>query len=334
MTEPTYTFRQGDLPRLDLQIDRGTEFTAWRTPYSSLSGLAREDAAKQAKALTLCLSRETLGIVHNLGLSEEQMKQPDAVIQAMQEYIDGHVNDTVERRNFRRQQPGESFDNFVVSLRELIKTCKFCSETCTQKNLRDQIIERLRDVETVKDLLKENNLTLNNTIDRCRCREAARKHCSDITKREPEGMAALQITQRGTANASVGPGTCSGCGGAWHKGGRQQYPAYDRTCACCHKTGHFAKVCRSKMRQRGSEQKQVSANAIRLHPQQDTLKQVQMYAMTTRREPAPTIEVQVSSSMGAKSIRVLPDSGAEITAAGKETLAFLPEVIKELATTR
>ena len=113
-------------------------------------------------------------------------------------------------------------------------------------------------------------------------------------------MAALQITQRGTANASVRPGTCAGCGGAWHKGGRQQCPAYDRTCACCHKTGHFAKVCRSKMRQRGSEQKQVSANAIRLHLEQDTLKQVQMYAMTTRREPAPTIEVQVSSSTGTK----------------------------------
>ena len=58
---------------------------AWRTQwdsYSSLSGLAREDTTKQVKGLTLCLSREMLAIVHNLGLSEEQMKQPDAVIQA------------------------------------------------------------------------------------------------------------------------------------------------------------------------------------------------------------------------------------------------------------
>ena len=85
---------------MDLQIDRGTEFTAWRMQwdsYSSLLGLAREDAAKQAKAYTLYLSRETLAIVHNLGLGEEEMKHPDAVIQAMQEYIDGHVNETVER---------------------------------------------------------------------------------------------------------------------------------------------------------------------------------------------------------------------------------------------
>ena len=107
MTEPTYTFHQGDLPKLDLQIDRGTEFTAWQTQwnlYSSLSGLAQQDAAKQVKALTLCLSRETLAIVHNLGLTDEQMKQPDVIIQAMQEYLDSHVNETVECQNFRRRQ--------------------------------------------------------------------------------------------------------------------------------------------------------------------------------------------------------------------------------------
>ena len=58
MAETSYAFRQGDLPKLDLQIDRGTEFTACRTQwnsYSSLSGLVNEDATKQVKALTLCL---------------------------------------------------------------------------------------------------------------------------------------------------------------------------------------------------------------------------------------------------------------------------------------
>ena len=41
-----------------------------------------------------------------------------------------------------------------------------------------------------------------------------------------------------------------------------------------------------------------------------------MYAMSqTRREPAPTIEVRMTSSTGKKNVTVLPDSGAEITAA-------------------
>jgi len=140
------------------------------------------------------------------------MKQPDAVIQAMQEYMNGHVNETVAHRNFRRQQqqPGESFDDFMIALLELVKTCKFCSEVCMQKSLQDQIIEGLRDADTIKDLLKENNLTLDTTIARCRSQEAARKHCLEITQQEQEAVAALQLTQRGRTKPKGGPGACSG----------------------------------------------------------------------------------------------------------------------------
>ena len=133
-----YVFRQGDLPKLDLQVDCGTDFQAWREhweSYSSLSELDKEPKAKQVKALTLCFSRETLSIVNNLGLTQEQRENANDIITALKRYVDGHVNETVERRNFRRrtQQPGETFDDFLVSLRELAKTCNFCSDTCAQK---------------------------------------------------------------------------------------------------------------------------------------------------------------------------------------------------------
>ena len=87
---------------------------------------------KQVKALTLCFSSETLAIVQNLGLTEDQMKDTGEIIDAIQRYVDGHTNETVERRNFRRQtqQPGKSFDDYLISLCELTKTCKFCSESC------------------------------------------------------------------------------------------------------------------------------------------------------------------------------------------------------------
>ena len=69
-----YVFRQGDLPKLDLQVNRGTDFKAWRSQwdaYLSLSGLESQDQAKQVQALTLCFSRETVTIVDNLGLSAD-----------------------------------------------------------------------------------------------------------------------------------------------------------------------------------------------------------------------------------------------------------------------
>ena len=140
-----YVFRQSDLPKLDIQVDRGADFEAWKaqwTSYCTLSGLAGEEAATKVQVLTLCLSRETLAIVNNLGLTEEQRNSVDAIITAIKRHIDGQINESVERRNLRSrtQQQGESFDDFLVALREMTKTCNFCNAQCTQKSIRDQII--------------------------------------------------------------------------------------------------------------------------------------------------------------------------------------------------
>ena len=134
-----YVFCQTDLPKLDIQVDQGSDFEAWKdqwTSYYTLSGLAGESAATKIQVLTLYLSRETLAIVNNLG---EQRQDASAIITAIKRHIDGHINEYVERRNLRRrtQQPGETFDDYLVALRELAKTCNFCPEQCTQKSIRD-----------------------------------------------------------------------------------------------------------------------------------------------------------------------------------------------------
>ena len=56
----SYVFRQGDFPKLNLQVDRGVDFKARKTQwsaYTSLSGLDKQSASKQVQALTLCFSR-------------------------------------------------------------------------------------------------------------------------------------------------------------------------------------------------------------------------------------------------------------------------------------
>ena len=79
-------------------MDHGSDFAAWQLQwdsYRSLSGLAEQDAAKQVQALTLCFSRDTLSIVQNLGLTEEQRGNVESIISAIKRYIDGHVNEIV-----------------------------------------------------------------------------------------------------------------------------------------------------------------------------------------------------------------------------------------------
>ena len=160
--------------------------------------------------------------------------------------MEGHINESVERRTFCRrvQQPGETFDDFLVSLRELAKTCKFCSDNCTQKNIRDQLIEGLLDGDTVEHLLQEKDLTLDKAITTCRAQEAAKKQRAEITN-TPHEPAHIQTLRR-QPNLTRPPlgRSCPGCGFGLHDGGRQRCPAYNATCRQCKKIGHFARVCR------------------------------------------------------------------------------------------
>ena len=53
-----YTFRQGDLPKLDLTVDRGTAFNTWKSQwqaYLSLSGLENQASSSTH---TVLLSRD------------------------------------------------------------------------------------------------------------------------------------------------------------------------------------------------------------------------------------------------------------------------------------
>jgi len=58
------------------------------------------------------------------------------IIDAIQQYINGHINETVEHHNFRHwiQQAGKPFDGYLISWWKLAKTCKFCSKIWLQKN--------------------------------------------------------------------------------------------------------------------------------------------------------------------------------------------------------
>ena len=122
-----------------------------------------------------------------------------------------------------------------------------------------------------------------------------------------------------------------------HKGGHIYCPAYDKVCSCCHKVGHFARVCRSRQRPHQqvplNDTSQPTANAIHLQsPQGD---HIQLYNITGRKaEPAPTISVQMISSKRTALVTVLPDSGADISAAGQRQCQHIGTSLRQPETVR
>ena len=149
-----FTFRRSVIPRLDLDVDRGSNFKAWLeewSAYHAVSGLSDQEAETQYHVLRLAFSRDTATVIDNLGLPNEDRKKVDKIIEALKTHMQGAVNETVERRNFRkrRQRKQESFDDFLVALRDLVKTCCYCTYACVNNALRDQVIEGLQDGDTV-----------------------------------------------------------------------------------------------------------------------------------------------------------------------------------------
>ena len=99
----------------------------------------------------------------------------------MYNYLREQRNVVLDRREFnlRRQEQGESFDEFVCALKELADLCDFCTK-CIDDRIRDQIVSGVQDEETLKRLLEVKDVSLKKAIDICRACESASKNTVDL----------------------------------------------------------------------------------------------------------------------------------------------------------
>ena len=150
-------------------------------------------------------------------------------IRKLDHHFRSDENIPVERHVFRQLAPtdGESVDKFVVRLRRQARYCNFGDSL--DDNLRDQLIEKLPDIEFKNKLLKTRNITLAQVLEKTRASEAARqqvKHMEDKTNDQSAK-------------------TCFICGKAGHFLWDPCCPAKGRKCSSCSMYGHFAVCCRN-----------------------------------------------------------------------------------------
>ncbi|XP_045023566.1 uncharacterized protein K02A2.6-like [Daphnia magna] len=196
----------------------------------------------------------------------------DKKIKPVLDKFDSHFeplkSEVFERFKFlrRHQQPGESFDSWIVCLRGMLKGCNY--GTSVESVLRDQVVLGIADTQTREKLLFEKSLDLAKACDIVRACEASRAQLtqmtSDLTICRPDDsvnrLAEKGVKKSSSAGEGARPKTFSGdaaqqlvdCKGCGRQHARGRCPDQNVTCFSCGVNGHFSRRCPSRRQQAGS----------------------------------------------------------------------------------
>ena len=156
--------------------------------------------------------------------------------------------------NRRKQEPGETYDQYRTALRKIAECCDFNTIT-PEEILRDHLLFGIRDNKVRERLLRETKLTLKKTDEICRASEsmlAQMKVVDDnagalinvINQDEREQKFARERGKFKGKHAQ--PKECGNCGRSHDVSKRESCPAYGKTCRKCGKPNHFAAKCCSR----------------------------------------------------------------------------------------
>ena len=188
--------------------------------------------------------------------SEEDKKTLSNIMEKLDEFAIGEVNETYERYvfNSRDQEADESIYAYVTLLSKLAQTCNFCA--CLHDSvIRDRLVLGVRSKQLRKRLLQEKKLTLTKCIDICRSTEATSSRLQAILGTETEEVnkirqrdSRVKVPRRGKSrDPKEKRKTCLFCGGE-HAPKKETCPAWGTNCLNCGGGKHFANVCRKSKR--------------------------------------------------------------------------------------
>ena len=137
---------------LELRLTTHEGFLFWKQKwknYEIVTKLKNQTDEYQIAMLQMCMDDDGLKVFNN-ELTTDQKKTTKDTLDALENFIKGEVNETMERHHFntRNQKEGETFMEYLTELRQLMKSCNFCA-LCEDNWLRDRIVEGIINDQTL-----------------------------------------------------------------------------------------------------------------------------------------------------------------------------------------
>ncbi|XP_030851255.1 uncharacterized protein K02A2.6-like [Strongylocentrotus purpuratus] len=240
--------------------------------YNVASGMSKTEEKAQTSMLLHVIGEEALDIYNTFQFEEDtgdEMKL-EKVLKKFENYCMPKRNVTFERHKFftRSQHKNETTDQYATELRNRAKSCDFGD--LKDSLIRDRIICGIVNSMVRERLLRQDDLTLDKTLQLCRSAETTRAQAKELSSTDEVSVDALgsrrklfhgnqrqnprqslgqQQTQRPyrSQNQTQGQKSRNSCGrcGNWH--GQNACPAQGQICKKCGLGNHFAKCCKTPM---------------------------------------------------------------------------------------
>jgi hypothetical protein len=201
---------------------------------------------------------------------ENEEKGLKESFEVLDNYFVPKVNVPFERHLFRQmcQVAGETVDQFVCRLRQKALTCEFSD---VDETIRDQLIEKCRNVKLRRKFLEKINASLKNFQDIARAHEAVEIQMRSLDQSDSQQSEDGQVNavgqfgkknQRGNKDGVHGNNTigrygrgtfgqktgtdqrCFNCDHVGHSARDTICPTRDQRCNECGIRGHFSACCR------------------------------------------------------------------------------------------
>ena len=257
--------------RLDIDINSNSAAKLWKHWKRTFDNFVNkidlernegEAATDRLELLTNFLTADIFQFIENCSNYDDAEKVlQNLFIRKPNEIFSRHLLAT------RKQQTGESVNEFMQALQILSKNCEckpITAENYRKELCRDAFINGLTSSTIRQRLLENNSLTLEEAFNQANALDMAIKHASAYntslstvattsrhsTQRDVENNSACNENSTSTAPnprneyACTINRKCYFCGYDYHK--RDVCPARNLTCNKCGKLGHFMKVCKSK----------------------------------------------------------------------------------------
>lgn len=241
------------MPPLSFEGNMATNWKRFQRSFSNFINAFFDTATDQKKvAMLLHAGGDDLqDIFESFALNDNQKNELDVVLKKFNEHFIPATNITYERFMFfnRKQQEGESYEQYMASLKNMAKTCEF--GTLNDSLVRDIFVCGITDSKIQKDLLCASKLTMAKALEICRAKAIASSQIEemkpdikiepvvDVVRKHKPQSKFIPKDQAGTSTHTQ----CKFCGYNHVYG---KCPAYGKRCSKCSKRNHFASVCGSK----------------------------------------------------------------------------------------